>query len=89
VDYLDAKVPANTTVQVCSIPLIFSEYVRTDIHINYDCTSTSNVDSAAHYIVITSPKSLDTIPYPPADVAYSVGRDGSIFGVVIKVSHTK
>jgi hypothetical protein len=89
VDYLNAKVPANATVQVCSIPLIFSEYVRADIHIDYDCTSTPNADAAAHYIVITSPKSLDTIPYPQTDVVYSVGREGSIFGVVIQVPNTK
>jgi hypothetical protein len=88
VDYLNATVPANTTVQVCSIPLIFSKYVRTDIHINYDCSPTPKADSASHYVVITSPKSLDTIPYPQTDVVYSVGRDGSIFGVVLLVSQT-
>jgi hypothetical protein len=48
-----------------------------------------DVDASADYVVITSPKSLDTIPYSQRDVVFSVGRSGSPFGVVILVSHTK
>jgi hypothetical protein len=90
VEYLNATVPKNTTVQVCSTyPITFPTYIRPDISIKYDCETMPKAEAFAHYVVITSLKSLDTIPYPQSDVVYSVGRDGSIFAAVLLVSQTK
>jgi hypothetical protein len=85
VDFLNAVAPANATVKVCSIPLIFDSYIRKDLRIDYTCKTGAEAGNAADYIVITSSKSLDTIPYPQTDVVYTVGRENAIYGVVIAV----
>lgn len=85
-EYLNTAAPTDAAVRVCSIPLIFEPYLRADLQINYSCDPAPERDGEFDYVVITSPRSLDTVPYAQKDVVCTVGREDSIYGVVISLA---